>query len=130
VVHAPAGPAGEGTAAYASGYAVSAKSAAPQAAWQAVACLTSEEAQKAMLESGAALPSRRSFEGYPYLVDNPAANTFYSGARYASPYAWGPHHAEVAAVVGEALRRIYYDGWGVDESFYKAAEEIRAIIAE
>jgi multiple sugar transport system substrate-binding protein len=127
-VHVPSGPAGKGTVAFPSGYAVSANSPAPQAAWKAIDCLTSVDAQALMLDSGVALPSRRNFENHPYMADNPLARAVYTSLEFASPHAWGPHHDEIDAQIREALRRVYYEGWSVEDSFAVAADEIRAII--
>jgi multiple sugar transport system substrate-binding protein len=129
-VHPPAGPVDEGNLVWAEGYAVSAYSSSQPDAWKAIACLTSEEAQSLMLESGVALPSRWSFEGHPYFTDNPVANAVFGGAKDSSPYGWGPYHGFVVTVIEEALRRVLYDEQSVEESFWQAAEEIRGIIAE
>lgn len=130
VVEPPAGPGGEGNLVFATAYAVSAKSYAPQAAWKAIACLTSEEAQTELLEAGVALPSRQYFAGHKLLGDNPVANVAFGHVEYATAYAWGPHHAEVAAAISAALLRVYHEEYSVEESLFQAAEEIRAIIWE
>jgi multiple sugar transport system substrate-binding protein len=129
-VHPPSGPAGEGNLIFGTAYAVSANSSAPQAALQTIDCLTSEKAQSLILESGVALPSRRSFEGHPYLEDNPVANAIFTGIEFANPYGWGPHHGEVDGAITDALMRVYYEGWGVEESLWQAAEDIRIIIGQ
>jgi len=127
-VHVPAGPYGKVTVAFATAYAVSVNSAAPEAAWKAIDCLTNLDAQVLMLDSGVALPSRRYLEDHPYITDNPIARAVYSSLEFASPYGWGPYHYEVDEQIREALRRVYYEGWLVEDSFAVAAEEIRGII--
>jgi multiple sugar transport system substrate-binding protein len=129
-VHPPAGPAGEGNMVSATAYAVSANSSAPQAALDAIACLTSEESQSLILESGVALPSRQSLAGHPYLEDNPAANAVFTGAEFAFPIGWGPRHEEVYHSIRIALELVYDEELSVDESLIWAAERIRSLIAE
>lgn len=128
-VHPPAGRE-EGNLVYATAYAVSDNSSAPQAALDAIACLTSEESQIEVMKSGVALPSRKSLDGHPYLQDNPVANAIFTGAKFATPYTWGPRHEEVDSIIAQALERVYQGEMTVEESFWQAAEEIRAVTGE
>ncbi len=130
-VHPPAGPSGEGNLVFAFGYALSPYSSNPEGAMLAIACLTSEEAQLKLLQSGVALPSRKSLEGQPYLLDHPVANALFSGVWGAVPYGWGPHFYEVNRAIEDALMRVYDEGWSVEESFkWAAEEEIRPILGK
>lgn len=129
-VHAPAGPYGKGTVAFPTGYAVPASSHAPGAAWEAIDCLTSVDAQALMLDSGVALPSRRGFQDHPYITDNPIPRAVYTSLEFASAHEWGPHHDELDGEIRAALTRVYYEGWSVEDSFAVAAKWIRGIIAK
>jgi len=129
-VQVPAGPGGKGTMFSAGAYAVSATSPDPLSAWEAIACLTSEEAQSLLLESGTVLPSRKAFGEHPILLEDPVTSALFNSIWYASPYEWGPRHDEVALLVTEALRRVYYEGWSVEDSFVQAADDIRATIEQ
>jgi len=129
-VHPPAGPTSEGNLVFATAYAISANSSAPQAALDAIACLTSEESQIEVMKSGVALPSRKSLEGHPYLQDNPVANAIFTSAWFATPYSWGPWHEEVNFRIQLALERVYQGEMTVEESFSQAAEEIRGVTGE
>ncbi len=129
-VQPPAGPGGEGNLAFATGLGVSAYSSAPQAAWKAVACLTSKDAQLLLLESGGALPSRQGYQVHPYFEDNPVARAVYAGGESAAPYRWGPRHDLVSMFINFSLWWVYEDGLSVRKSFQKAAEEIRSVIWE
>jgi multiple sugar transport system substrate-binding protein len=131
VVQPPVGPHGkEGNLVFATGYAVS-DSSDPEAilaAKAAVACLTSEPIQRALVKSARVLPSRQSLEAD--LRDDPTADILFAGAEYATSYGLGPRHSEVSTAIWYALDRIYYEGSTVKDSFQEAAEAIRQIIAE
>jgi multiple sugar transport system substrate-binding protein len=124
-VHPPAGPVGEGNLVFTVAYSVSVNSKNPEAAFKAIACITSEENQIKVLESGFALPSRKALQGHKYLQENPVANTIFTGAEFATPFMWGLQGEAVNTAIAQALERVYLEGMSVEESFKLAAEEIR-----
>ncbi len=124
-VHPPAGPVGEGNLVFTVAYSVSVNSKNPEAAFKAIACITSEENQTKVLESGFALPSRKALQGHEYLQNNPVSNTIFTGAEFATPFMWGLQGEAVNSAIAQALERVYLEGMSVEESFKLAAEEIR-----
>jgi len=129
-VHPPAGPKGEGNLVFTVAYSVSANSKNPQAAMDAIACITSEDNQSRVLESGFALPSRKALQNADYLKNNPVANTIFTGAAFATPFMWGTHGEAVNNAIQQALERVYLQDMSVADSFKQAAEEIRAALKD
>ncbi len=129
-VHPPAGPKGEGNLVFTVAYSISVNSKNPQAAFDAIACITSEENQLKVLESGFALPSRKALQDADYLKENEVARTIFTGAEFATPFMWGLQGEAVNNAMAQALERVYLEGMSVEESFKQAAEEVRAALQE
>ncbi len=129
-VHPPAGPAGEGNLVFTVAYSVSVNSPNPQAAVDAIACITSEENQIKVLTSGFALPSRKALQDHEYLQENAVARTIFTGAEFATPFMWGLQGETVNNAMAQALERVYLEGMSVEESFAQAAEEVRAALGQ
>jgi len=93
--------------------------------------LTGEAAQKKVLESGFALPTRLALQDSEYLKTNPASSAIFRGAlQGARPFMWGLVGSDVNDQMGKALERVYLENQSVEESFKQAAEAIRQKIAE
>ncbi|MDQ7030590.1 MAG: ABC transporter substrate-binding protein [Ardenticatenia bacterium] len=129
-VHPPAGPKGEGNLVFTVAYSVSVNSDNPQAAFDAIACITSEENQLKVLESGFALPSRKALQDADYLNENEVAQAIFTGAEFATPFMWGLQGETVNNAMAQALERVYLEGMSVEDSFTQAAEEVRAALQE
>ena len=118
---------------FATAFAVSAKSSAPQAAMAAIACLTSQDSQMQLLEAAVdvmRMPTRRSMQDYLKIKEGPAVYEAYSSAWSATPYNWGPYHQAVDAAIQQALERVYQGRMTVEESFAQAANEIRTTLRQ
>ena len=129
-VHPPAGPKGEGNLVFTVAYVISKRSKHPEAAFKAIACLTSEENQTKVLESGFALPSRKALQKHKFLQENPVSNAIFTGAEFATPFMWGLHGETVNKAMQQALERVYLQNMSVEDSFKQAAQEIRAALGK
>jgi multiple sugar transport system substrate-binding protein len=129
-VQLPAGPSDRGNILFGTGYAVSAGSSNPEAALQAIECLTSEWAQYEMMDSGMYLPTRKLFQEDESHQEDPLVRAIYEGAGFATPYSWGPRHDEIDGVLRSALERAFWGELTVEESFMEAAEEIRYVVGQ
>jgi multiple sugar transport system substrate-binding protein len=129
-VQPPAGPAGEGNLVLTVAYVINSRSPNPQAAFDAITCLTSEEHQLQVLQSGFALPSRAALQDNEYLDENPVARTIFTGAEFATPFMWGGQGEAVNAAMQQALERVYLQDVSVEDSFSQAAEEIRSAVEQ
>jgi multiple sugar transport system substrate-binding protein len=131
VVTPPAGPKGEGNLIFTVAYVISKNSKNPEAAWRVINYLTSEAAQKKVMESGFALPTRLSLQESDYLKTNPASAAIFRGAlQGARPFMWGLVGSDVNDQMTKALERVYLENMSVEESFKQAAEAIRQKLAE
>jgi len=131
VVTPPAGPKGEGNLIFTVAYVISKNSKNPEAAWRVINYLTSEAAQKEVMESGFALPTRLSLQESDYLKTNPASAAIFRGAlQGARPFMWGLVGSDVNDQMTKALERVYLENMSVEESFKQAAEAIRQKLAE
>ncbi|MGB9799550.1 MAG: ABC transporter substrate-binding protein [Thermanaerothrix sp.] len=131
VVTPPAGPKGEGNLIFTVAYVISKNSKNPEAAWRVINYLTSEAAQKKVMESGFALPTRLSLQKSDYLKTNPASAAIFRGAlQGARPFMWGLAGSDVNDQMTKALERVYLENMSVEESFKQAAEAIRQKLAE
>jgi multiple sugar transport system substrate-binding protein len=130
VVLPPAGPAGEGNLIFTVAWGVSSNTKNAEAAWKVVNFLTGEASQKAVLESGFALPSRISLQESEYLKNNPNTAAIFRGAlEGARPFFWGAVGSDVNEQMGKALERVFQQGQSVSESLFEAAKKIREAIA-
>lgn len=126
VVLPPAGPGGEGNMIFTVAWAVSADTKNPEAAWKVIEFLTSEESQKAVLESGFALPSRASLQDSEYLQNNPNSDAIFRGSfEGAQPFFWGAYGSDVNEQMGKALERVFLENQDIAESMKQSAEAIR-----
>lgn len=131
VVVPPAGPKGEGNLIFTVAYVISKNSKNPEAAWRVINYLTSEAAQRKVMESGFALPTRLSLQESDYLKTNPASAAIFRGAlQGARPFMWGLVGSDVNDQMTKALERVYLENQSVEESFKQAAEAIRQKLAE
>jgi multiple sugar transport system substrate-binding protein len=131
VVTPPAGPKGEGNLIFTVAYVISKNSKNPEAAWRVINYLTSEAAQRKVMESGFALPTRLSLQESDYLKTNPASAAIFRGAlQGARPFMWGLVGSDVNDQMTKALERVYLENMSVEESFKQAAEAIRQKLAE
>lgn len=129
VVQPPAGPAGEGNLIFTVAWAISKNSKVSDAAWKVVNFLTSEASQKAVLESGFALPSRASLQSSDYLKNNPNTAAIFNGAfNGAKPFFWGAVGSDVNDQMGKALERIFKENQPIPDSLKQAAEAIRTAL--
>ena len=131
VVQPPAGPAGKGNLVFTVAWGISKNSKNPEAAWKLVQFLTSEASQKAVLESGFALPTRVSLGTSDYLKNNPNSAAIFNGAlEGAHPFYFGPVGSDVTDQMGKTLERIYLENMPVKDSFDQGAKIIRDAIAK
>jgi multiple sugar transport system substrate-binding protein len=129
VVMPPAGPAGEGNLIFTVAWGISANTKNPEAAWKVVNFLTSEASQKTVLESGFALPSRKSLQNSDFLKNNPNSAAIFNGSfNGAQPFFWGAVGSDVNDQMGKALERIFKENQPVADAMKQAAEAIRKAI--
>ncbi|MGQ9700641.1 MAG: ABC transporter substrate-binding protein [Candidatus Bipolaricaulaceae bacterium] len=126
----PAGPKGEGNLIFTVAYVISKNCKNPEAAWEVINYLTSLENQTTVLHSGFALPSRKALLEDPYLKENPVVAAIFRGAKFATPFMWGLHGADVNDQMGKALERIYLAGVSPEEALKDAAKNLREIFKE
>ncbi len=126
VVMPPAGPKGEGNLIFTVAWGISSNTKNADAAWKVVEFLTSEASQKTVLESGFALPSRKSLQNSDYLKNNPNSAAIFNGSfNGAQPFFWGAVGSDVNDQMGKALERIFKENQPVAEAMKQAAEAIR-----
>ncbi len=126
VVMPPAGPGGEGNLIFTVAWGISANTKNPEAAWKVVNFLTSEASQKTVLESGFALPSRKSLQESDYLKNNPNSAAIFQGSFFgARPFFWGAVGSDVNDQMAKALERIFKENQPVADAMKQAAEAIR-----
>jgi multiple sugar transport system substrate-binding protein len=126
VVMPPAGPKGEGNLIFTVAWGISANTKNPEAAWKVVQFLTSEASQQTVLESGFALPSRKSLQNSDYLKNNPNSAAIFNGSfNGAQPFFWGAVGSDVNDQMGKALERVFKENQPVADAMKQAAEAIR-----
>ncbi len=126
VVMPPAGPAGEGNLIFTVAWGISANTKNAEAAWKVVEFLTNETSQQTVLESGFALPSRKSLQDSEYLKNNPNSAAIFNGSfNGAQPFFWGAVGSDVNDQMGKALERVFKENQAVAEAMQQAAEAIR-----
>lgn len=126
VVMPPAGPKGEGNLIFTVAWGISNNTKNPAAAWKVVEFLTNETSQNAVLESGFALPSRKSLQNSEYFKNNPNSAAIFNGSfNGAQPFFWGSIGSDVNDQMGKALERVFKEGQAVADSMKQAAEAIR-----
>lgn len=126
VVMPPAGPKGEGNLIFTVAWGISANTKNPDAAWKVVQFLTSEASQKTVLESGFALPSRKSLQNSDYLKNNPNSAAIFNGSfNGAQPFFWGAAGSDVNDQMGKALERVFKENQPLADAMKQAAEAIR-----
>jgi multiple sugar transport system substrate-binding protein len=111
VVPLPQGPAGSKTGIDASGFAMSAKTANPKAAWELIAFLSSQTASKAYAESGLIVPARLDValsETFLNPSEKPAHSRVFldviaSGVPTRTPPRWN----EISEMLGVALDPVW-----------------------
>jgi len=131
VVLPPAGPAGEGNLIFTVAWGISANTKNAEAAWKVVNFLTNEASQKAVLESGFALPSRISLQESEYLKNNPNTAAIFRGAlEGAKPFFWGAVGSDVNDQMGKALERVFKENQAVAEALQQAAKAIRKVLSQ
>lgn len=126
VVMPPAGPGGEGNLIFTVAWSISANTKNPEAAWRVVNFLTSEASQTTVLESGFALPSRKSLQNNEYLKNNPNSAAIFNGSfNGAHPFFWGRFGSDVNDQMGKALERIFKEKQSPADAMSQAAAAIR-----
>ncbi len=126
VVMPPAGPQGEGNLIFTVAWGISSNTKNADAAWKVVEFLTSEASQKTVLESGFALPSRKSLQNSDYLKNNPNSAAIFNGSfNGAQPFFWGAVGSDVNDQMGKALERVFKENQSVADAMKQAAEAIR-----
>ncbi|MFN3373463.1 MAG: ABC transporter substrate-binding protein, partial [Chloroflexus sp.] len=126
VVMPPAGPGGEGNLIFTVAWGISANTKNAEAAWKVVNFLTSEASQKAVLESGFALPSRQALQNSDYLKNNPNSAAIFNGSFFgARPFFWGLVGSDVNDQMSKALERMFKENQPASEAMKQAAESIR-----
>jgi multiple sugar transport system substrate-binding protein len=129
VVTPPLGPKGPGNMIFTVSWSLSKNTRNPDAAWEVVNFLTSEESQNTVLQSGFALPTRQSLQTNDYFKNNPNSAAIFNGAlEGAVPFYWGKSGSDVQKAIGDALDRVYLKGQSVEESLKQAAADIRKLI--
>ncbi len=129
VVTPPVGPKGPGNMIFTVSWSMSKNAKNPDAAWQVIDFLTSEESQNTVLQSGFALPTRLSLQNSDYFKNNPASAAIFNGAlQGAHPFYWGKAGTDVNKEIGDALDRVYLKGQSVEDAFKQAADAIRKAI--
>ncbi|PKO06325.1 MAG: ABC transporter substrate-binding protein [Chloroflexi bacterium HGW-Chloroflexi-3] len=126
VVMPPAGPAGEGNLIFTVAWGISANTKNAEAAWKVVNFLTNEASQRTVLESGFALPTRKSLQNSDYLTNNPNSAAIFNGSfNGAKPFFWGAVGSDVNDQMGKALERVFKEKQAVADAMKQAAEAIR-----
>jgi multiple sugar transport system substrate-binding protein len=126
----PKGPAGVGNLIFCVACAMSKNAKHPDAAWTLINYLTSEESQKAMMESGIALPSRVALKDSAYFKKNPRSATFLRGAaRGARLFYWGVIGSVVNDQISQALEGIMKYNQSPSDAFRSAAAVVRSALA-
>ncbi len=129
-VKPPKGPKGYGNLIFTVAYVISKNSKNPEAAFQALNCLTSLESQTTVLRTGFALPSRVALKDDPFFEENPVSATIFAGAEGATPFMWGLRGDVVNEKMSQALERIYLEGVSAEVALKEAAEAIREALKE
>lgn len=119
---------------FTNGFAASARSKFPKAAAAAVLYLVGEENQRAVLQTGVALPSLKSLANDPYYADKPNEKVLVEQGptgRLADTVLGGPlkFGQVLDALNKSAMEPIFIDGADVKESLDAAAEQANSVLA-
>lgn len=106
VAELPAGPKGKSNFVFTVAYAVSKSSKNPAAAFKLVNYLTSEEAQKQVMQLGLELPSRKALAKDTFFADKPDRAALIAGAAYAQPFQYTANQAPYVDEFGKALENM------------------------
>ena len=122
----PKGPGGEGNLIFTVAWGMSKTTKNPDAAWKVINYLTGADAQKQVLESGFALPSRIALKDSDYFKNNLNSAVIFDGASHgARPFFWGAVGSDVNDQMGKALERIMKENAAPADSFKDAATKVR-----
>lgn len=110
VVELPEGPKGRSNFVFTVAYAVSKDSKHPAEAFKLVNYLTSEEAQRQMIQLGLELPSRKSVAKDPFFADKPDRQALIAGVAYAIPFQYTANHAPYVDEFAKALENMILNG--------------------
>jgi carbohydrate ABC transporter substrate-binding protein, CUT1 family (TC 3.A.1.1.-) len=79
-----------------------------------------------VLESGFALPSRKSLQNSDYLKNNPNSAAIFNGSFFgAHPFFWGTVGSDVNDQMAKALERIFKENQPVPDPMQQAADSTR-----
>lgn len=110
----PAGPAGRATIAFATCFAVTAKSTHQDAAFRLVDYLTGSAAMEALTDDGVAMPPRASLRA-GWLEKYPDLEPFLNGSVYARRWQFGPVFQPVVDEANAALQQLFADNITAEE---------------
>lgn len=118
----PAGPQGRATVAFATCYAVSARSTHPESAWQLATHLISLDTTSSEFASGQTMPARTS-QHVVWLAQHPAQAPFIDGLQYAHIWQFGPGFQAVVEAVNSSMQQVL-DAEITSEELLRVAETV------
>lgn len=110
VAELPAGPKGKSNFVFTVSYSVSKSSKNPAAAFKLVNYLTSQEAQKQVMQLGLELPSLKSLANDPFFADKPERQALIAGVKYAQPFQYTANQAPYVDEFAKALENMMLNG--------------------
>ncbi|WP_374711590.1 ABC transporter substrate-binding protein [Symbiobacterium terraclitae] len=110
VAELPAGPAGKSNFVFTVAYAVSKSSKHPAEAFKLVDYLTSDEAQRQMVQLGLELPSRTAVASDPFFEGKDDRAALIAGVKYAQPFQYTANQAPYVDEFGKALENMILNG--------------------
>ncbi len=125
----PVGPTGKkGDLIFTNAYAATTKTKFPKAAAALVVFLSGAENQRAVMESGFALPTLKSFKGDPYFSTHPNDAILFDALSYGTVDYFGPQNAKIDESLTNAVDRVLRGQQDSKASLDQAKQEIDALV--
>lgn len=125
----PVGPTGtKGDLLFTNAYAATTKTKYPKAAAALVVFLSGEENERAVMETGFALPALKSFKGDPYFQSHPNDAVLFSALDYGKVDFYGPNNAKIDTAMNNALERVFRGQQDVKAALDQACSEIDPLL--
>jgi multiple sugar transport system substrate-binding protein len=125
----PVGPkGGKGDLIFTNAYAATTKTQFPKAAAALVVFLSGGENQRAVMETGFALPTLKSFKGDPYFASHPNDAVLFDALTYGTVDWYGPKNDKITTALNDALQRVFKGQADPKASLDQAASEINDLL--
>ncbi len=112
------------TMAFTVAYCIDKNSEHPEAAWELVKYLTSEEGQRRWASLGLAMPSRKELADMVYFDQHPRRQTLMNSGEFAKAWQFNEHGQQIIDRMNTALQAVLIDNQKPEQVLSETAEEI------